>query len=138
MFDWLTLHVAALVALGAAFGGMAYFAMVFAPMVFRVLERPDAARFMRAMFPVYYVTTAVVLGVAALLLVPGQSYVAEISVLAAVALVFVLLRWVLLPHINRLREAGKEAAFGRLHRLSVVINLVQFVAVAVVLVRLAQ
>ena len=138
MFDWLTLHVAALVAVAAAFGGMAFFAMVFAPMVFRALERHEAGRFMRAMFPVYYTTTATVLAVAALLLVPGQSYAVEVSVLAAVALVFVLLRTVLLPHINRLREAGDEAAFGRLHRTSVVINLVQFAAVAVVLVRLAQ
>ncbi len=138
MFDWLTLHVAALIAVGAAFGGMAFFAMVFAPMVFRVLERPVAVKFMRAMFPVYYVTMAVVLAVGAFLLVPGQSYMAEISVLAAVAIVFVVLRWVLLPHINRLREAGRDVAFGRLHRLSVLVNLVQFVAVAVVFVRLAQ
>jgi len=136
--NWLTLHVAALLLTAAAFGGMLLFMTCIAPTVFRTLERPQAAMLMRALFPVYYLVLAVVLVLAALTLVPAGSYTVEIGLLGGTAAVFVVLRQGLVPRIERRREAGDTRGFARLHRLSVIVNLLQFAVVAVALVRLAR
>ena len=54
MFDWFTLHIAALVVTAAIFGAMLFFMAFFTPMVFRHLEREAAGAFMRKVFPTYY------------------------------------------------------------------------------------
>jgi hypothetical protein len=136
--EWMTLHVIAAVLTAAAFGGMLFFMTCFAPTVFRTLERAEAARLMRAIFPLYYVTLAIVLAVAGLSLLPAKSYGSELTLLATVVVLFLLLRFLLLPRIDRARDLEDRTTFGRLHRLSVVVNLIQFMAVAVVLVRLLQ
>lgn len=133
----MTLHVAALVAVAAVFGGMTFFMAFFAPMVFRNLAREQAAAFMRALFPVYFL----VLGVAALapglVLMTIASYRPEALALVAVGAVFLGQRAFLLPALNRSRAAGQDRRAAVLHRASVLIHLVQWFAVAAVLVRLA-
>lgn len=138
MFDWFTLHVAALVVTAAVFGAMLFFAALFAPMVFRFLPRDGAAQFMRRLFPVYYAVLAGASALPAVFLLPGGTYGVEIAVLLFVAAGFVLGSRVLAPAARRSREAGDEARFVRVHRLGVVVHLAQFAAVAVALVRLAQ
>ena len=44
----------AMICTGFVLGGMAFFSFVLAPLVFRQLEREQAAAFMRAAFPLYY------------------------------------------------------------------------------------
>ncbi len=138
MAGWLTLHVAALVLTAAAFGGMAFLAAVFAPKVFRTLPREEAGRLMRAIFPAYYKTGATVLALAALALLPGGSYGVEIALLSGTAFAFVALHVLLLPRIEERRKTGDRAGFARLHKISAGVNLAQFVAVAVALLRLAE
>ena len=68
---------------------------------------------------------------------------ADALAMVCIGIVFLLARFVLLPGINRNRDAGQagDAAakkrFDRLHRLSVGVNLVQMLAVLAVLVRFA-
>ncbi len=131
----------ALFATALALGAMAFFSFVMAPLVFRQLEREQAAAFMRAAFPLYYATMAGTTALAALFAAAGGALEAEI--MATVALVFLALRQVLLPALNRHREgraagdAAASTAFGRLHGFSILVNFAQLAAVAVVLVRLA-
>lgn len=138
MPDWFTLHVAALVLVAALFGGMLAFMALFTPMVFRALPRDTATSFLRALFPVYYRVCGILSLTAALPLVPAHAYMAEIAVLVLVAVGFILSNVVLRPALDRARNAHDDPRFRRLHRLSLAIHLVQFAAVAVVLVRLAQ
>ena len=138
MFHWFTLHVAALVLVAALFGGMLMFMAVFAPLVFRNLPEATAAAFMRALFPVFYRVGGILALVAALPLVPARSYMPEITVLVIVAGGFLFADKVLRPRLNRARDESRKDDFRRLHGISMVIHLVQFIAVAVVLVRLAQ
>lgn len=125
--------VAALLA-AAILGAMLFFAAVVAPAVFRNLPADHAGTFLRALFPCYYDALAVVSILAASLCLgtwPG-------AVLAAVALLFVLARFWLMPKINAARDArdDKDAArrFRLLHSLSVAINLAQMVALVFVIV----
>ncbi len=138
MFHWFTFHVAALVLVAALFGGMLMFMAVFAPLVFRNLPEATAAAFMRALFPVYYRVGGILALVAALPLVPARSYMPEITALVIVAGGFVFANKILRPRLNRARDESRKEDFRRLHGMSMLLHLAQFIAVAVVLVRLAQ
>ncbi len=137
MPGWLTLHVVSLVPVAAIFGGMTIFMAVIAPSVFRFLPRETAAPFMRSLFPVYFLTLGIVALIPGIVLFTIASYRPEAATMLAVALVFFALRGVLLPFLNRNREAGNEKRANLLHRLSVLIHLVQWIAVSVTLVRLS-
>lgn len=137
MGDWLTFHVAALVLVAAVFGGMIFFMALFAPAVFRLLPRDDAVSFMRALFPLYFRVMGIVTCLPVLFILAFPSYRPEALTLLAVAAVFFAQRYALLPALERCREAGREARAKALHRLSVAIHLAQWLAITVVLVRLA-
>lgn len=135
--DWLTLHVAALALTAVVFGGMLFFMAGVAPTVFRILDRPQAALLMRGMFPIYYLLNAAALLLAAVALIPG-AYGPEIALLAGSGIVFLALRQGLLPRLDARRAAGDSAGFARLHRLSVIVNILQFVAITAAFLRLAR
>ncbi len=122
-------------------GSMVFFAAVTAPAVFKFLPQDVAGQYLRGVFPRYYLWGAVCAAIAAVLslpvsLIPG-------GLLLAVALAFLGVRQILVPRINEAKEgraAGDEAAtarFARLHRMSVLINLAQMIALIVVLMLLA-
>jgi Domain of unknown function (DUF4149) len=138
MPDWFTLHVAALLLIAALFGGMLAFMTVFTPLVFARLPEGAAGPFLRAVFPVYYRVCGVLSLLAALPLVPAHAYMPEVATLVLVAGGFVIANTVLRPAAERARDDGRDTRFRRLHRVSVLLHLVQFGAVTVVLVRLAQ
>ncbi|MFQ5784447.1 MAG: DUF4149 domain-containing protein [Alphaproteobacteria bacterium] len=136
------MNALAVVAVSLVLGGMAFFSFVMAPLVFRVLERETAAVFMRAAFPLYYAVMAVAAALGALFAAFGNMF--DAILLAAVAAIFVALRQILAPAIERARNgrsAGDETArenFRRLHGLSVAVNLAQLVAVTAALLRLIR
>ncbi|MCH7486821.1 MAG: hypothetical protein IIC04_07515 [Proteobacteria bacterium] len=78
--------------------------------------------------------------IAAALAVPADTLSA--AILAGVAVAFLAVRQVVVPRINRARDAraaGDQAAkvdFARLHRLSMLINLAQMLALIAVIVLL--
>lgn len=137
--DWLTYHTISMFFTALLLGGMVFFGFFMTPLAFTRLEREIAAAFLRAVFPIYYQVMAV-LGVLAAVPIWYRN---EAVVLAGVAVIFVFVKMLLLPPINRARDArdmgdaGGEARFKRLHRLSVLINMAQMIAVAVVFFRLA-
>jgi hypothetical protein len=140
MADIFTLHVAATLLVALVLGGMVFFAAMFTPLIFAKLETETASGFIRQVFPVYYRVMAALSIVAALPI----WYRAEAWVMAAVAALFIAAMVALMPAINRARDArtaGDQAArrrFALLHRLSVLINLAQLVAVLVVFLRLVR
>ena len=138
------IHATGLVAVAVVFGGMAFFAFVYAPLVFIKLGTEAGGRFIREVFPVYYVTMgAVSIAAAVLIAFASAARGADALAMACIGIVFFLARYALLPIINRNRDAGQagdvaaKKRFDALHRVSVIVNLVQMVAVLVVLVRYA-
>ena len=131
------------VASAALLGGMLYFALGFAPLVFKRLPAETAARFIRAVFPVYYAMGAGTALLATLLLLPTGRW-AALALAAAVAAGFLVARFVLMPAVNAARDrglAGDAAAnrrFARLHGGSVALNGAQALASVGVLVLLAE
>jgi hypothetical protein len=135
------IDLGALFALAILFGGMVTFSFVFAPLVFTQLPAETAGRFIRAVFPWYYLFVLAVAGVAAALLLAAQPVAG--AVMAAVALAGVLARQVLMPAINRYRDRqlrGDGTAtrmFNILHQGSVVVNFVQMAAIGWALAQVA-
>ncbi len=133
------LSAIATLSLALLFGGMVFFAVVMAPLVFTRLPSDQSGPFIRQVFPVYYLWLLATAAVATLALIPIRP--AEALAMAAVAALALWLRQALMPRINRLSDAiqaGDVAAkprFDRAHRLSVLLNLLQMVVAAVVLVR---
>lgn len=115
-------------------GGMAFFAAVVAPAVFRVLDAHGAGRFLRALFPRYYAwgLALSLLGLAPALYAGSAAAI----LLGAVALLFLFARQWLMPRINASRDAGLAGdiaamtRFRSLHRLSVAVNAAQMLALA--------
>lgn len=121
------------VALSAWVGAMLFFSFGVAPVVFKVLDAPSAARFVRALFPRYYAWCANAGAVALAALVCGRLTHQELRgpavvVEAAVLLFGVLAMFhggnVLTPAINAARDAGEagRGRFDRLHKTSVRLN----------------
>ncbi len=135
-------HAFGLVAAACLLGGMVFFGAIMAPLVFTKLDGATAGRFIRATFPRYYlyVAAASALGAAGLIWQDRASGLA----LAVVTALTIWLRQGLMPLLNRLRDAGlggdatAGSRFDRLHRVSVIVNAVQIVAVLAVIVRVGM
>lgn len=130
-------HLATL-SLSALFGGMVAFSVLFAPLIFTQLQPETAGRFIRLVFPWYYLyILAFGLLTGLLMALAGHGLPAVLA--AGVGLVCVYTRWVLMPEINKLRDvelAGDERAgkaFSSKHRLSVGINAAQLLVCALLL-----
>ncbi|WP_421994859.1 DUF4149 domain-containing protein [Roseococcus sp.] len=124
----------ALYALALLLGGMVFFAAVTTPVAFRRLEREQARHYIRGVFPIYYLWVFATSAIAALALLPRDGQAA--AVMAACALLAVWMRQGVMLRIRAADEAGDQATFKRLHRLSVIVNLVQMVMAAGVLAAL--
>ena len=135
------LDVTGLVAVAGVFGAMAFFSFVVAPVTFIHLDEATAGRFIRNLFPWYYLTLIILPVVAAASL--SATRYADASIMALIALGAAISRQILMPRINDYRDrmlSGDTAAekkFDGLHRLSVLINGVQLLGAFAVLIHLA-
>ena len=136
----MTIRLGVLLIVAFVFGAMLFFAAVVTPTLFRRLGREAAGETLRPLFPVYYMVLGCASALAAILYSVDVSFASlNANLLAAVAAGFFLARFVLLPRISAARPppGSTSPEFKRLHRLSVVINLVQFLLVLYVLVTLS-
>lgn len=131
------LALLALFATALLLGGMVFFAALVAPIVFRVLPAEPGGRFIRALFPRYYAWVLGCSAAAAVALFPLSK--PDAGIMVVVAGLAWWLRQVLMPRINALSDrakagdAGAQTGFDRAHKLSVIANLLQMTAAAVVL-----
>ena len=120
-------------------GGMLFFPIVVAPIVFMSLPEAQAGFFLRAMFPRYYVFMIVLSLAASTMYQLSEGAVVSVAALVCfgVGLSTLWVRQGLLPRINAARDAqlagdaNAGKAFDRGHKLSVAINIVQLVLLVV-------
>lgn len=131
------LVILALFATALCLGGMVFFTVGVAPLIFRALPAETAGRFTRAIFPVFYLYVLATSAAAAVALIPLSG--AAAGIMAGVAGLAFWLRQVLMPRINALSDMAKAGdalagqRFRRMHRLSVVANVLQMAAIMAVL-----
>ena len=132
--DTLALYVVA-----ATLGAMLFFAVGVAPTVFQALPTEEAGLFLRKLFPRYYLALIVGSGVAGGLWISSAPTATAVCWLIALSTLWI--RQSLVPRINQLRDAeldGDAAAgarFATLHRVSVIINMVQLLALVFLLLK---
>ena len=136
MFDWFNLNLLAIIGVALQFGGMMYFAFIFTPMVFRFKDAQEASRFLRQVFPVFYRLNIAISIFPALMLFPGRVYHVEVATLLAVAAVFLFKARVLLPIAEAARVKKNTTKFKITHRVSVLLYVIQLLALLVVLIKL--
>jgi uncharacterized membrane protein len=122
-----------ILALCAWVGSILFFSFVVAPLVFRVLASDAAGRFLRALFPRYYIWGAISGSIALPAYVAGPLCFPEyrgpmvgaaaMAILACTLVMFYAVNS-LVPQINQARDEGPSglARFEQLHRRSVRLN----------------
>ena len=110
------------------FGGMMTFQLLFAPLIFIKLENTTARSFIRGFFPFYYLYFAILCLIGCVFTVYLNAYV-SLLILAGCLIGFVFSRQALMPKANDATDAGNKKRFNYMHRLTVLINTLQLIAV---------
>jgi hypothetical protein len=136
MFEWVSLYNFAIIGLALQFGGMAFFAFIFSPMIFKFLTSDEASKFLRRLFPAYYRLSAAISIFPALMLITVQSYRIEVGTLLVVSAIFLFAARILVPLSNAARDSDNIKKFKIVHRFSVIIYMLQMTAILIILIKL--
>ena len=108
-------------------GAMLFFSFVIAPVIFKVLDANNASKFVRKIFPYYYLVNLVVLSIAVLLLFYISSIDIDFYITLIISILFAFSLFILMPLINKLKDNKEERKFKYSHTLSVIINFIQII-----------
>jgi hypothetical protein len=109
-------------------GSIVFFSFVVAPTVHAVLERPDAARLMRTMFPRYYLFGMICGGIALACAIATANDLKLTVPLVVATVLSAYARQVLTPALDEARRDSDDDRFASLHVQSVRLNLVALVS----------
>ena len=115
-------------------GIMLFFSFAVAPVIFKVLEENDARKFVRTIFPYYYLINLILILLICVFLIYKNFVSFDFYLLVIVAIMFAISLFILMPMINNARDQGKEKKFKYLHTFSVIINFLQIIILIYVLV----
>ena len=103
-------------------GSMLFFSIAIAPKIFTVLPSEEAGKFVRSIFPTYYMYNGLqYLVLTTLMFYKGQT--GNILYLSCLILLFFIFsNYILMPQINKSRDINNQKKFKLLHLFSVVIN----------------
>jgi hypothetical protein len=122
--------------LAALAGGMLFFGVVMAPLVFVKLPPDVAGPFIRAAFPFYYAYIIISGTLAACGFLLIRQRVSAIMLFAVVGLTYFLWFW-FLPHLEVMRLTGDAAGFDFGHKVSVWLNGAELIVAVGLLVQFA-
>ena len=115
-------------------GIMLFFSFAVAPVIFKVLKENDARKFVRTIFPYYYLINLILILLICIFLIYKNFISFDFYLLVIVAIMFAISLFILMPMINNARDQGKEKKFKYLHTFSVIINFLQIIILIYVLV----
>ncbi|MEO1264915.1 MAG: DUF4149 domain-containing protein [Pseudomonadota bacterium] len=123
----------------ASLGAMLFFSAVIAPTVFQALPEADAGKFLRAVFPRYFLINGQAAALVAFaLLFSGEVLIALIT--AAAAALMIAVRFYAIPIINDARDrslegdAAAKSKFDTWHRGTVIINVIAMIVLVAVII----
>ena len=108
-------------------GAMLFFSFVIAPVIFKVLDANNAGKFVRKIFPHYYLINLIILSIAVLLLLYISSVNLHFYITLIITILFAFSLFILMPLINKLKDSKEEKKFKYSHALSVMINFIQII-----------
>ena len=106
-----------------------------APVVFKVLDNDNASKFLRAIFPRYYLLLFLICLIASLISYLWFSVLDTWIALTASMLAFI--GFIIIPVTNSARDRGWNKLFKTLHNISVLNTIILFIIAVAQLVRIS-
>ena len=116
-------------------GIMLFFSFIVAPSTFRFLNEEYAKKFIRGIFPLYYLVNLGISVIALLMISYLGNFNFKFYLILSVCILFFISNFLLMPLINKFKDNGKERNFKISHFVSVLINLVQMIFLIMILIK---
>ena len=114
-------------------GAMIFFSFVVAPTTFKLLDEENSRKFIRGIFPFYYLLNFTLSFVASVLFFLDQNLSIDFSLMASVSVLFAISNFILMPMINKFRDNNEDKKFKISHFISVIINFIQLIFLVIIL-----
>ena len=114
-------------------GAMIFFSFVVAPITFKLLDEENSRKFIRGIFPFYYLLNLILSFVASVLFFVNQNLSIDFSLMVSVSVLFAISNFILMPMINKFRDNNDDKKFKISHFISVIINFVQLIFLVIIL-----
>ena len=115
-------------------GIMLFFSFVVAPVTFTVLDEINSRKFIRKIFPYYYLSNLFLCICAIVTLIVLNNFKQDFYLLLTIAILFVISNFILMPLINKFKDNKEDKKFKYSHTISVIINFVQLIILIIVLI----
>ena len=119
----------------AILGIMVFFSFVVAPVTFTSLDEENARKFIRKIFPYYYILNLALGSFITAIYVILETYNLNFFLILIVSILFAISNFILMPLINKFKDKGEEKNFKISHFVSVLINLVQMIFLTIILIK---
>ena len=115
-------------------GTMVFFSFVVAPVTFTTLNEENARKFIRKIFPYYYLFNLTISILTILSFVFIKKFSIDFYLISLIAILFLISNFMLMPLINKYRDTNQDKKFKYSHFISVVINFVQMILLVLILI----
>ena len=115
-------------------GTMIFFSFIVAPVIFKVLDAVNAGKFIRKIFPFYYMINLIILSFVVILFIYNSQINIDFYLVLILAILFAFLLFILMPMINKFKDNNEDKKFDFSHKLSVILNFVQIVGLIYLLI----
>lgn len=116
-------------------GIMIFFSFVVAPSTFRFLNEEYSRKFIRGIFPLYYLLNLTISLITVLIIAYLGDFSIKFYLMLSVCILFLVSNFILMPLINKFKDRGKEKNFKISHFISVVINFIQMMFLIIILIK---
>ena len=114
-------------------GAMIFFSFVVAPTTFKLLDEENSRKFIRGIFPFYYLLNLILSLVACILFFLNQNLSIDFLLMISIGVLFAISNFILMPMINKYRDNNEDKKFKISHFISVIINFVQLIFLVIIL-----
>ena len=111
---------------GIISGAILFQTAIVAPVVFTTLDAENASKFLRKIFPRFFMVIFI-LGISSLIISSVFLSIQGI-VIASVTAISMIISYLVVPATNKARDEDRSTAFRRLHTLTVVLTLFTLLA----------
>ena len=116
-------------------GIMLFFSFVVAPSTFRFLNEKYARKFIRGIFPLYYMLNLSISLIVVILITYLSDFSLKFYLMLFVCIFFFISNFFLMPIINKFKDEKKEKNFKVSHFISVAINFIQMIFLIIILIK---
>ena len=114
-------------------GAMIFFSFVVAPTTFKLLDEENSRKFIRGIFPFYYLLNLILSFVACVLFYLNENLSIDFLLMVNVSILFAISNFILMPMINKFRDNDEDKKFKISHLISVIINFIQLIFLVIIL-----